>query len=88
MLDESTLVLEGVTLAQVVELVVEVLVDLAAVTVPDKETAENTLAAHPEDGAVEDVRQSVRLPQNQLPKYRDVKAYLGIRASAVPFRFP
>jgi len=33
--DEGTLVLEGVTLAEVVELVVEVLVDLASSTVLD-----------------------------------------------------
>ena len=47
MFDESTLVLEGVTLAEVVELVVQVLVDLAGGTVLDEETAQNTLAAHP-----------------------------------------
>lgn len=41
--------LEGVTLAQVVELVVEVLVDLASGTVADEETTENTHAAHPKD---------------------------------------
>ena len=41
--------LEGVTLGKVVELVVEVLVDLAAGTVLDEETAEDTLAAHPQD---------------------------------------
>lgn len=35
-LDEGTLVLEGVTLAQVVELVVEVLVDLAGSAVLDE----------------------------------------------------
>jgi len=35
MLNEGTLVLEGVTLAQVVELVVKVLVNLAACTVLD-----------------------------------------------------
>jgi hypothetical protein len=52
-LNQSTLVLEGVTLAQVVELVVEVLVDLAGGTVADEETTENTHAAHPEDLAVE-----------------------------------
>jgi hypothetical protein len=52
-LDEGTLVLEGVTLAQVVELVVQVLVDLASGTVTDEETTENTHAAHPEDLAVE-----------------------------------
>lgn len=35
MLDQCSLVLEGITLAQVVELVVKVLVDLAAGTVLD-----------------------------------------------------
>lgn len=53
MLNQSTLVLEGVTLAQVVELVVEVLVDLAGGTVADEQTTEDTHAAHPEDLAVE-----------------------------------
>jgi hypothetical protein len=48
-LNEGTLVLEGVTLAEVVELVVEVLVDLAGGTVADEQTTENTHAAHPED---------------------------------------
>ena len=48
-LDESTLVLEGVTLAQVVELVVKVLVDLAGGTVADEQTTEDTHAAHPQD---------------------------------------
>lgn len=52
-LNEGALVLEGVTLAQVVELVVEVLVDLAGGTVADEETTENTHAAHPEDLAAE-----------------------------------
>lgn len=41
--------LEGVTLAAVVQLVVEVLVDLAAGTVLDQKTAEDSEAAHPED---------------------------------------
>lgn len=45
--------LEGVTLAQVVEFVVEVLVDLSRGTVLDEETAENTLTTHPEDLAVD-----------------------------------
>lgn len=48
-LDEGTLVLEGVTLAQVVKLVVEVLVDLAGGAVADEQTTEDTHAAHPED---------------------------------------
>jgi hypothetical protein len=42
-------VLESVTLAAVVQLVVQVLVDLAAGTVLDQETAEDTEAAHPEN---------------------------------------
>lgn len=41
--------LEGVTLAQVVELVVEVLVDLAGGAVLHEKTAQNTKATHPED---------------------------------------
>lgn len=49
MLNQGALVLEGVTLGGVVQLVVKVLVDLAAGTVLDQETAENTLATHPED---------------------------------------
>lgn len=48
-LNQGALVLEGVTLGGVVQLVVKVLVDLAAGTVLDQETAENTLATHPED---------------------------------------
>jgi hypothetical protein len=48
-LNQSTSVLEGVTLGEVVELVVEVLVDLSLGTVLDEETAEDTEAAHPED---------------------------------------
>lgn len=48
-LNQSALVLEGVTLAQVVQLVVEVLVDLAGGTVADEQTTEDTHAAHPED---------------------------------------
>lgn len=52
MLNQRTLVLECVTLAQVVELVVEVLVDLASGTVLDKKAAEDSLTAHPEYLAV------------------------------------
>lgn len=48
-LNEGSLVLEGVTLAGVVELVVQVLVDLAGGAVLDEEAAEDTQAAHPED---------------------------------------
>lgn len=48
-LNQGALVLKGVTLAQVVELVVEVLVDLARGTVLDQETAEDSHSAHPEN---------------------------------------
>lgn len=51
-LDQCALVLEGVTLAQVVEFVVEVFVDLAAGTVLDEKTAEDSEAAHPDDLAI------------------------------------
>jgi hypothetical protein len=51
--DESTLVLECVTLGEEVELVVEVLVDLSGGTVLDEETAEDTETAHPENLAVD-----------------------------------
>ena len=47
--DQSTLVLEGVTLAQLVEFVIEVLVDLASSAILDQKTSENTQASHPED---------------------------------------
>lgn len=49
MLNQGALVLEGVTLAAVVQLVVQVLVDLPAGAVLDQETAEDSEAAHPED---------------------------------------
>lgn len=49
MLNERPLVLEGVTLGKVVELVVEVLVDLAAGAVLDEQTAEDPLTAHPQN---------------------------------------
>lgn len=49
MFDQSTLVLEGVTLAQLVEFVVEVFVNLASSTILHKKTAENTQASHPEN---------------------------------------
>lgn len=47
-LDQGALVLERVTLAQVVQLVVQVLVDLAAGAVLDEEAAEDSQATHPE----------------------------------------
>ena len=51
-LNKRTLVLESVTLAQMVELVVEVLVDLAGGTVLDQQATEDTQTAHPHDGPI------------------------------------
>lgn len=92
--------LEGVTLAQVVELVVEVLVDLAGGAVLDEQTAEDTQAAHPHDGAVSSSSAHVRIepPQTPVcilsapslltPRKTTEGSYLGILASAVPFLLP
>ncbi len=52
MLNEGTLVLEGVTLGEVVQLVVEVLVDLSGGAVLDQKTTEDTETAHPENLAM------------------------------------
>lgn len=70
MLDQSALVLEGVTLAQLVQLVVQMLVDLAGGAVLDEETAENTLTTHPQDLAVQ--LQSLSDP---APEYRNLVAH-------------
>lgn len=64
--NESTLVLEGVTLGEVVELVVEVLVDLASGTVLDEKTAEDSEATHPEDLAIHPDQQPT-LTKTQSP---------------------
>ncbi len=49
MFNQGTLVLEGVTLAELVEFVVEVLVNLAGSAILDQKTSENTQASHPEN---------------------------------------
>jgi hypothetical protein len=63
-LNEGTLVLEGVTLAQVVELVVEVLVDLAGGAVLDQQTTEDTETAHPHNLAVGNCQPQFHLSSN------------------------
>ena len=64
MLNEGTLVLEGVTLAQVVELVVKVLVDLAGGAVLDQQTTEDTETAHPHNLAVGNCQPQFHLSSN------------------------
>jgi len=49
MFDQGTLVLEGVTLAQLIQLMVKVFVNLASSTVLDKKTAENPQTSHPKN---------------------------------------
>ena len=68
--NESTLVLEGVTLGQVVQLVVKVLVDLSGGTVLDEETAEDTETAHPDDLAI-DIRVSKQSPSSSLISHKE-----------------
>jgi len=48
-LNEGTLVLEGVTLGEVVQLVVKMLIDLASSSVLDQQTTKDTESSHPED---------------------------------------
>ena len=55
MLNECSLVLECVTLAQVVEFVVEVFVDFPRGTVFGQETTEDTKTAHPNNLSVDRV---------------------------------
>ena len=49
MFNKSTLVLESVTLAQMIEFMVEVLVNLSRGTITSKQTTENTHPTHPKD---------------------------------------
>jgi hypothetical protein len=48
-LNKRSLVLESVTLAQMVKLVVKVLINLSGSTVLDEQTTENAESSHPED---------------------------------------
>jgi len=66
-LNETALVLEGVTLGEMVELVVKVLVDLTAGAVLHEETTEDPLAAHPKNLPIIDVSAAIpRLPIHQI----------------------
>lgn len=54
MLNQGPLMLERVTLAQMVELVVKMFVDLAGSAVLDQKATEDTKATHPHDLAVKE----------------------------------
>jgi len=77
-LNQRSLVLEGVTLAEVVEFVVQVLVDLAAGTVLDEEATEDTKTTHPDDLAW---HTSVR---STLPLTETTVSTNSARSSEVP----
>ena len=47
MFDQCTLVLEGVTLAELVQLVIKVLIDLSGGTILDEQASKNSKASHP-----------------------------------------
>jgi hypothetical protein len=86
-LNESALVLEGVTLAQVVELVVKVLVDLAGGAVLDQQATENALAAHPDDLAVGRLSVSARVAMVEdgaaIPGHTGVLGTLSLTETTV-----
>lgn len=97
MLDERTLVLESVTLAQVVELVVEVLVDLAGGAVLDEQAAQDTQTAHPHHlTVISSVHVQYRpvshatcsRPATPFRSLIRRSTHLGILASLVPFLLP
>lgn len=53
MLDQCAFMLEGVALAEMIELVVEMLVDLAAVPVLLQQAPENAKTPHPQNMAIQ-----------------------------------
>lgn len=53
MLDQRPFMLERITLTEMVQLVVEVLVNLATGSVFDKETTEDTKTTHPQNMTIE-----------------------------------
>ncbi len=87
MLNKCSLVLEGVTLAQVVEFVIKVLVDLAAGTVLDEKTAENTKAAHPDNLAVETQSEPIQYPELKtifiIPGHTSIRSTLPLTETTV-----
>ena len=97
MFNQRTLVLEGVTLAQMVEFVVEVLVDFARSAVLDKKAAKDTETTHPDNLAITPSSSASVTVSRSGSQSRGscriflrtvLESYLGIRASAVPFLLP
>lgn len=67
-LNQCSLVLECVTLAQMIELVVKVLINLAARTILDQQTTENTETTHPDNLAVYTISLHPSIPLSRLEK--------------------
>lgn len=85
-LNERPLVFEGVTLGEVVELVVEVLVDLAAGAVLDEQAAEDPLAAHPQNLPASRVSTFLRTVLSFNPSPNCLSLYSGPEAAVVRTR--
>ena len=87
--NQCTLVLERVALAQVVEFVIQVLVNLAGGPVLDQKTSKDSLTAHPKYLTVSQRSgQHFPLPLRQWKAVSVVFTHLGILASLVPFLLP
>ena len=85
MLNQCSLVLEGVTLAKVVELVVKVLVDFAAGTILDEKTTEDSETAHPDNLAVNSSEPDFHRPQSQycIPWHTSIGRTLSLTETTV-----
>ncbi len=65
MLNQCPLVLEGVTLAEMIQFVVEVLVDLAAGTILYEKAAEDTESSHPHNLPIRVVSGMISIVRSQ-----------------------
>lgn len=85
-LNQRSLVLEGITLAEVVEFMVEMLVDLTAGTVLHEETTENTKTAHPDDLAIS-ISECVQCPPHprdfSIPRHTSICRTLPLTETTV-----
>ena len=100
MFDKGTLVLEGVTLTQMVQMVIEMLVNLARGTILDQKTSEHSQAAHPQNltGTLSasclarridlDTRSTTIPPASLRRGTAERVTHDGILAFAVPFLLP
>ena len=88
MFDKRPLVLKGVALAEMIELVVQVLVDLARGAILDEEPTENAKAPHPENLTTPFWSVHLAPIPTRFHASHGGGSHVGIRAFAVPFRLP